>query len=616
MSRRNSNRYHPKRDSHAKPAVVALLFVGYCGVLVSIAAASPNPDPFRSWSTNFANVSDMAGAKIFEWSGTSDARLSIDTANVNSGGKSIRDTGTVDDRHLLQAVFSAQGLTGSDTVDLADKTLSVEIFVPSGSPVGYLGLELASGNDNLIVRANIYPQRGRWFTYKVDLKMSIALGSWRYANWLHAPRVSTTEDALNLLKHVQVIKINAQNAVSQDVGKAYFLIDRLGWEPSGDLPAYDPASESLRRYADAQNLLLGSFVEINRSSDPEYLRILLRELGSVEENQDAARWPATEPPGDRFDGFVQQPSDVFVDSVSEKLGAAPMRYLVFTELPGWLPAKSYDQTKTILENYTRAKVSYYKGKTKIWFILNEPLRYDIGYVPYAGLGLKDRNQRPQNWYDNYMPFAATPSDVGMIEAAFRAARAADPGALLFLVDGGNEEMGHPRPDAFYDLSAKLVRDGTPIDGVGLQAHLVVGADGKVHATAGGDYALAFNATDGLTGIAKNVDRFQALGLKVVFAEVDVPIWTLDLDSTPAGQQRRAQRLQTQADVYRSLLHITLTHSNMPAFILFSWQDFWSWTIYDPWGWGKSYGDPGLFDSDYRPKPAYFALLDELKKGLK
>ena len=201
---------------------------------------TPTPDPYQAWSTNFANLTDLAGEEIQEWSGN--GQLSIDTTNVHSGGKSIKDSGTVNDQHMLQPVFKIHGLIGRDTVDLANKTLSVEMYVPSGSPLSYLSIELDdSANNAIIVRANIHTQKGQWYTYETDTQMDIALSSWQYFDWMHSPAISSTADAINLLNHVQIIKVNGQNDGSLNKGgDTYFLIDRLGWVPSGALPAYDP----------------------------------------------------------------------------------------------------------------------------------------------------------------------------------------------------------------------------------------------------------------------------------------------------------------------------------------------------------------------------------------
>ena len=579
---------------------------------------TPTPDPYQTWSTNFANLTDLAAAEIFEWSGMSDAQQSIDTTNVHSGGKSIKDSGTVNDQHFLQTVCKIHGLAGLDTVDLADKTLSIEMYVPSGSPLSYLYIELVdSGNNSITVRANIHALKGRWYTYEADTKMDIALDSWQYYDWLHSPGISSTADAINLLNHVQIIKVDGGNNPGlHEKGDTYFLIDRLGWEPSGALPAYNPSVDSLRKYAEARNLPVGSIIDPLGSSDPQYMRTFLEEfdLGSTQ----GIYWPTTKPADDNFDAAVQVPADVYLENVAGRLGSPIIRYAI-QDIPGWLPAISYTDTQTILENYVDAQMRYHKGKTKIWYVFNELLRYDIGYGSYTGLGLKDRNQPPpQTWENNYSPFSNSTSDITQIKAAFRAAREADPDALLFLNDGGVEEMGTPGGDAYYNLAAKLVSDGTPsdgtpIDGVGLQAHLMIDKDGRVVYN-GSDISLAFNSTNGLTGVAKTVDRYEALGLKVAFTEVDVSIWIADIDSTPAGQQRLADRLKLQAEVYRSLMHIALTHSNVVAFVFQSWADQYSWVDSTLPGitYCQGYGDPGFFDVDYQPKPAYYALLDELK----
>ena len=203
---------------------------------------TPTPDPYQTWSTNFANLTDFEGAEIQEWSGN--GQLSIDTTNVHSGGKSIKDTGIVNDQHLLQTVFKIHGLIGRDTVDLADKTLSIELYVPGGSPLSYLYIELDSGNNSITVRANIFAQNGRWYTYKADINMDIALSSWQYFDWLHSPGISSNLDAITIVNNVQIIKISGGNNPGlNQTGDTYFLIDSLGWVPSGTLPAYDPSVE-------------------------------------------------------------------------------------------------------------------------------------------------------------------------------------------------------------------------------------------------------------------------------------------------------------------------------------------------------------------------------------
>jgi GH35 family endo-1,4-beta-xylanase len=101
---------------------------------------------------------------------------------------------------------------------------------------------------------------------------------------------------------------------------------------------------------------------------------------------------------------------------------------------------------------------------------------------------------------------------------------------------------------------------------------------------------------------------------VYFSELDVSIFVGDIDSSPAGQQKLAERRQLQADVYRALLHIALTHSNVVAYVMFAWANTYTWIGYDisQEALVGKYGDLGIYDENWEPKPAYYALLDELK----
>jgi endo-1,4-beta-xylanase len=575
--------------------------------------SSATTDPYETWSTTFAGLASPAGAGISgltQESHPSDEQFSVETANVNSGGKAVKDSGTVDSRHPLITSLKIRDMTGRDSFDLSDKTLTIEMYVPADSPIPLIHIALSSQNQKMFVRWNAYVQKGRWYTYSVDLSMLLALGSWQFEDWLH-PAGITSAEVVNLLKNVESIQVYGTVGWNQLKGPAYLLIDQLGWSPSGPLSVQDPSIDSLAKYASSRNLLLGSHFGMVESSDPQFLHSLLQDFNFVL-SEEPILWPASEPAGDNFDAFVQQPVDNYLDTLSERLGAPAMHYLVYYP-PDWLKPISYEQTKTILENLVCAQVIRHKGKTRIWFLFNEALRYDIGWTYYQGLGLKDRKQSPQNWGNNYSPFAADPSDVSLIEDAFRVAHESDPQALLYLIDGASEEKGQAKADALYNLAARLVDDNVPVNGVGLEGHLFIGPDNKVHDSALLPYALAFDATNGLTGIAANVERYQALGLDVVFSEADVPIYLADIDSSPAGQQKLADRLQIQAEVYRSLLHITLTHSNMPAFALFSGgADRFSWLQTDPDPVKQRYGAPGIFDVDFKPKPAYYALLNELK----
>jgi hypothetical protein len=138
---------------------------------------------YELWSTNFANVTDPAAAGIW---GTQ-TQVSIDTTNVNSGGKSIKAYGTIGQAGSnYNFVFGLSGLTGQDSVDLSDKTLSLEIYQPADSPIMCLWIYVWSGGKGVIVReAHADRYRGQWHTYTVDIREDITLKTWRSPIDLH-----------------------------------------------------------------------------------------------------------------------------------------------------------------------------------------------------------------------------------------------------------------------------------------------------------------------------------------------------------------------------------------------------------------------------------------------
>jgi hypothetical protein len=464
----------------------------------------------KSWSTNFSTLSNPVAGGIETW--TAGTKLSIDASEVNSGGKAIKTSGKVDPQHPIQAAFSIRGLVGAPTADFRDRKLSFEIYVPRESPLKLLHVELTSGNDYIMAQVNAPIQRGRWYDYQADIGMIDALESWRAFDLSHSQRISAPKDAEDLFGKMQYIKITAQaDYLLKKPEDAYFLIDRIGWGPSEPLPKPDQAPDSLRKLAEARKLYFGGFLDPSSASDASIMGAYVREFDA---GAFGVYWPKLEPSDESFDAYLKNPADDLLARVAESQNGTFFQYaLGGNDNPSWLINKKRDEAWPILEKCIRGQLGPRKGATKIWYVFNEILRSDVGWKPYIGLGLKSANVGgPRTWANDYSPLSKSPSDVDMIEAGFRAARDADPNALLVLSDGGLEEMGQARPDAFYKLVAKLVKDGAPLDAVGLQTHLLIGVDGMVHTNCGGDYAYAFSPDKGFRNVARSVERYEALGL--------------------------------------------------------------------------------------------------------
>ncbi|KAL0955072.1 hypothetical protein HGRIS_003989 [Hohenbuehelia grisea] len=107
-----------------------------------------------------------------------------------------------------------------------------------------------------------------------------------------------------------------------------------------------------------------------------------------------------------------------------------------------------------------------------------------------------------------------------IATALRAARAADPAAKLYINDFNIEGTG-AKSTAMVNLVKSLQSQGVPIDGIGIQAHLIVG---QVPST-----------------LLANLKQFTALGVEVAFTELDI---RMTLPTTPALLAQQQKDYQT------------------------------------------------------------------------
>jgi hypothetical protein len=182
------------------------------------------------WSTNFADVTDPAAAGI----SSPDNSVVLDTTNVNSGGKSIKAYGTIGYANSkLDLNFTAQGLIGTGSFDLSQKTIRYEIYLPADSPLDALNFYIYN-NDHYVVISHVPvdTQKGAWSTYSVDISEIIVLHSWKAESWMTSPGLSDDE-AVNLLKNAQTITIMGAVSTAHTPAESYFLVDRLGLGTAG-----------------------------------------------------------------------------------------------------------------------------------------------------------------------------------------------------------------------------------------------------------------------------------------------------------------------------------------------------------------------------------------------
>jgi hypothetical protein len=134
----------------------------------------------------------------------------------------------------------------------------------------------------------------------------------------------------------------------------------------------------------------------------------------------------------------------------------------------------------------------------------------------------------------------------------------------------------------FEFVRKMKAKGVPIDGVGFQFHIT-----------------AENPPD-LSAVWRNFKRFADLGLDIHVTELDVRI-----KGTPT-----ARKLGDQARIYADLLKLALSFKAVASF------STWGFTDRDSWVPGSfpGYGTALPFDSEYNPKPAFFAMQKVLSSG--
>lgn len=267
----------------------------------------------------------------------------------------------------------------------------------------------------------------------------------------------------------------------------------------------------------------------------------------------------------------------------------------------WLEARSFAELGPILTRHIEQAMGRDLGRKKIRDAFNEIFNDDGTF--------RNRQSRSFSGGPAAHSIWVKGSDDSLVKEAFKVARRIDPEALLFLNDyideewySGGRQYAKNKGQFFYDYVVRLRNEGVPIDGVGFQLHEVYPA--SPYWTDIGPARL----NTYLQNMDKMVKRYAAQGLLVDFSEIDAALKLSDLDlATEKGKSEPRRRLEYQAEVYRGLMRIAPDNRNVVAFIVWGFSDRDHDTA--PAGYGK----PLLFDEQFKPKPAYYALLSALKE---
>ncbi|KAI0260410.1 endo-beta-1,4-glucanase [Gloeopeniophorella convolvens] len=189
------------------------------------------------------------------------------------------------------------------------------------------------------------------------------------------------------------------------------------------------------------------------------------------------------------------------------------------QLPDWVTAGNFDATTlaSIVTTHCSTLVQHYAGKV---YALND-----------------DGTFRQDVFFDTL--------NSSYIPLAFNAARSADPNAKLYYNDFNIEGSG-AKSSALQTLVQSLQASKTPIDGIGLQSHLIVGE-------VPGD-------------MQQNMQTLANLGVDVAITELDVRM-TLPVTTALLEQQK--------AD-YKTVIEACMAVSRCVGVTVWDFTDKFSW----------------------------------------
>jgi len=337
---------------------------------------------------------------------------------------------------------------------------------------------------------------------------------------------------------------------------------------------------------------------VNRNQDQVEKDIaLVKEQFNQISPENDLKWALVQP-REGADGYDFAPADAYVDfGVKNHMFIVGHTLVWHNQTPNWVfagtntptenadspgsfsrayngPRASREELLQRMRDHIHTVVGRYKGKVKVWDVVNEA-------VAEGGTNML----RNSLWLQIVGP--------DFIAKAFEYAHEADPDAILRYNDYGLESAG--KREKFIALIKSLQEQHVPVMAIGTQTHVSVSSP-------------SFDAID------KELTDLETLGLPIHITELDV-------NGARGGQRNNSAEVannaattqggliddanQRLADQYATLFRAFLKHRNSVKVVTF-------WGVNDGVSW-RANGRPLLFDADDQPKPAFNAVIAETKK---
>jgi endo-1,4-beta-xylanase len=340
--------------------------------------------------------------------------------------------------------------------------------------------------------------------------------------------------------------------------------------------AYAEQTEALNRLAAQKGLRYGTTISAAQiTGDPTFVALVLRQASLVVPENDM-KWLDMNrgvPGGDDYG-----PADTVAGfAVEGGLALRGHNLLWYYRTPHWfftLPGR--DAQRRAVVDRIKAIAGRYRGIIHSWDVVNEPIEPKDGRTD----GL-----RKAVFLDALGP--------EYLDLAYRTTRETDPKARL-VVNEYDVELDTPEHEArrtvLLNLLQRMQRSGTPVDAVGIQAHLT--------AVGGPPFSPA--------RLRRFLADIAGLGLTIQITELDVTDAHAPADI--------AVRDQLIADTYRRFLDAALDEPAVKMVVTWGLSDRHSWIVRRETNEAKWRKDglpsrPLPFDADLRPTPAFAAMAD-------
>ncbi|KAJ5231882.1 uncharacterized protein N7469_006470 [Penicillium citrinum] len=305
-------------------------------------------------------------------------------------------------------------------------------------------------------------------------------------------------------------------------------------------------------------LYFGSATDNPELTDTAYLTQLSNtdDFGQITPGN-SQKWDTIEPTQNQF-SYTK--GDVIANLAKANDQKLRCHTLVWhSQLPSWVSGGTWTNATLIaaMKNHITNVVTHYKGDCYAWDVVNEALNEDGSY-------------RESIFYKTIGP--------AYIPIAFATAAAADPDVKLYYNDYNIESSGS-KATAAQNI-VKLVQSyGAKIDGVGLQAHFIVGS------------------TPSQSAQASVLSAYAALGVEVAYTELDIRMTLPSTDALLAQQKTDYTNTVAACVAERKCIGITI----------WDWTDKYSWVPNTFSGQGAACP----WDENYAKKPAYSGILSAL-----